>query len=98
MRWRVVQQVASSTFKVFWRSPDAVFWTYGFPLLIIVVLGFSFRPSPPPQVPIAVVDGPRAVELVAALQRSPSPTLPDVCSPSVWWHTATCCTPTPQQR
>lgn len=72
MRWRVVQQVASSTFKVFWRSPDAVFWTYGFPLLIIVVLGFSFRPSPPPQVPIAVVDGPRAVELVAALQRSPS--------------------------
>jgi len=71
MRWRVVRQVASSTFRVFWRSPDAVFWTYGFPLLIIVVLGFAFRPAPPPQVPVAVVAGPRADELAAALRRSP---------------------------
>lgn len=70
MRWQVVREVALMTFREFWRSPDAVFWTYGFPLLISVVLGFAFLPSPPPPVPVAVVAGERAADLATALRRS----------------------------
>lgn len=71
MRWRVVRTVAATTFREFWRSPDAVFWTYGFPLLMAVVLGFAFQPAPPPPVPVAVVAGERADGLAAALRKSP---------------------------
>ncbi|MBL8734393.1 MAG: ABC transporter permease [Planctomycetes bacterium] len=67
MRMRVVRAVARTTFREFWRSPEAVFWTYGFPILMAVVLGFSFRPGPLPKVPVAVVDGPQAAAMVAAL-------------------------------
>lgn len=55
MRARVVVEVARSTFREFWRSPDAVFWTYGFPLVMALALGFAFQPGPPPQAPVAVV-------------------------------------------
>lgn len=71
MRWRVVREVALTTFREFWRSPDAVFWTYGFPLMMAVVLGFAFQPAPLPPVPVAVVAGERAEELAASLRRSP---------------------------
>ena len=37
MRFRVVKQVARTAFVEFWRSPAAVFWTYGFPLMMALV-------------------------------------------------------------
>lgn len=64
MRLRVVHAVAMSTFRDFWRSKEAVFWTYGFPLLMSIVLGFAFQPGALPPVPVAVVavDGTNALE------------------------------------
>lgn len=70
MRRSVVQAVGAATFREFWRSKEAVFWTYGFPVLMALVLGFAFQPGPLPPVPIAVVEGGDAVGL-AALQRQP---------------------------
>lgn len=70
MRLRVVRAVALTTFREFWRSPEAVFWTYGFPILMAVVLGFSFRPGPLPKVPVAVVAGPAAAAMQAELAKS----------------------------
>ena len=68
MRWRVVKQVARTAFVEFWRSPAAVFWTYGFPLMMAVVLGFAFQPGTPPPVPIAIVDVPGASAMYATMQ------------------------------
>ncbi len=68
MRARVVLAVARTTFREFWRSPEAVFWTYGFPILMAVVLGFAFQPGPLPPVPVAVVAGDDAQRLVTLLQ------------------------------
>jgi len=68
MNWRLVMAVARTTFREFWRSPEAVFWTYGFPLVMAVVLGFSFQPKPPPPVPLAVVAGPDAEALQQVLR------------------------------
>lgn len=68
MNWRIVMAVARATFREFWRSPEAVFWTYGFPLVMAIVLGYSFQPKAPPPVPVAVVSGTGADGLAAALR------------------------------
>ncbi|MCC7061818.1 MAG: ABC transporter permease [Planctomycetes bacterium] len=70
MNARVVMAVARTTFREFWRSPEAVFWTYGFPLVMAIVLGFSFQPKAPPPVPIAVVAGAGADQLAAVLRHN----------------------------
>ncbi|MFN3241342.1 MAG: ABC transporter permease [Planctomycetota bacterium] len=56
MRWRVVKAVAHQAFLEFWRSPQAVFWTYGFPLMMAVVLGFAFQSGEPDPVRVGVID------------------------------------------
>jgi ABC-2 type transport system permease protein len=71
MRPRVVMAMARTTFREFWRSPEAVFWTYGFPLLMAIVLGFAFRPGELPPVPVAVVAGEHAEGVAAMLARHP---------------------------
>ena len=69
MRARVVLEVARTTFREFWRSPEAVFWTYGFPVLMAVVLGFAFQPGALPPVPVAVVAGEGTGPVVASLRQ-----------------------------
>ena len=71
MKTRAVWAVAKAQFREFWRTPEAVFWTYGFPLVMAVVLGFAFRPSAPKPVPIAVVAAEAALTepLVERLRR-----------------------------
>jgi ABC-type multidrug transport system permease subunit len=69
MRTRVVVAVGLTTFREFWRSAEAVFWTYGFPLLMAIVLGFAFRPGKLPPVPVGVVAEGDTAAVVAALQR-----------------------------
>lgn len=71
MRRAVVTAVALTTFREFWRSKEAVFWTYGFPVLMALVLGFAFQPGPLPQVPVAVVAADSAAQAVALLQYEP---------------------------
>lgn len=66
-----VLAVARTAFSEFWRAPEAVFWTYGFPLLMTVVLGFAFQPSDPAPVPVAVVSGEDASQLSLVLGKNP---------------------------
>lgn len=70
MRARVLREVALTTFREFVRTPEALFWTYGFPLIMAVVLGLAFASGRPAPVPVAVTGDARA-ELVAALAREP---------------------------
>ena len=69
MRWRVVKAVTRTAFLEFWRSPAAVFWTYGFPLMMAFVLGFAFQPGEPEPVPVAVIDAAGAQATVARIAR-----------------------------
>ena len=71
MRWRVVKAVARQSFLEFWRSPQAVFWTYGFPLMMAVVLGFAFQSGEPEPVTVGVVDSPVARQRLALLEEEP---------------------------
>jgi ABC-type multidrug transport system permease subunit len=51
----------------FVREPEALFWTFAFPILMALVLGFAFRDRPPDPVPVGVVSGPVSKEITDAL-------------------------------
>jgi ABC-2 type transport system permease protein len=51
--------------REFYREPAAIFWVYGFPLIIVVALGIAFREQPVEEIQIDVRDdsgSPGAVE------------------------------------
>jgi ABC-type multidrug transport system permease subunit len=52
----------------FLREPSALFWTFIFPMITTLVLGLAFRDRPPPELSVAVVEGPQADRLVPALE------------------------------
>jgi ABC-2 type transport system permease protein len=41
----------------FLREPEAVFWTYCFPMIMVVILGLSFRNKPIEKIDLDVVEG-----------------------------------------
>ena len=55
--------------REFWREPEAVFWVYVFPLILVVALGVAFRNRPVEAFRVAVARGERAEPVLAALER-----------------------------
>lgn len=55
----------------FVRQPEALFWVFGFPIIMSVVLGFAFRDRPPEAIPIGVAGESRFSQLGGALDNSP---------------------------
>ena len=53
---------------LFFREPSAVFWTFGFPIILAVALGIAFRNRPPEAVKVAIEDGASAEQVRAALE------------------------------
>jgi ABC-type multidrug transport system permease subunit len=53
--------------RAFFREPSAVFWSFGFPILLTIALGIAFRSRPPDPIRAAVEAGPRAERVRAAL-------------------------------
>ncbi len=62
-------QLTLTRVRLFFREPSAVFWTFGFPILLSVALGIAFRNRPPEPIAAAVRAGDGASELAAALGR-----------------------------
>jgi len=59
--------------REFVRQPEAVFWVFGFPLLLAFALGIAFRDSAPEKLPIAVENvSADADQTAAAISRSDS--------------------------
>ena len=48
-------QLTLARIREFWREPEAVFWTFAFPVLLALGLGIAFRDSGPDPVRVAVV-------------------------------------------
>lgn len=59
--WRMTPlvQLTLARFREFFREPAAVFWVYGFPLMLTLALGTAFRNRPVELIPVDVQsDGP----------------------------------------
>jgi ABC-type multidrug transport system permease subunit len=62
-------QLTLVRWREFIRQPEAVFWTFVFPILLAVGLGLAFRSRAPEEVKIGVVDGagaPAVMKVLAA--------------------------------
>jgi ABC-type multidrug transport system permease subunit len=62
-------QLITVRFKEYTREPEALFWSFGFPILLAIGLGIAFRTKPADVVHVAVVNNaPRATSLANALK------------------------------
>lgn len=75
-------QLCLSRLREFIRQPDVIFWTYGFPLLMLLAMGLAFRNTGPAPIAIDVI-GPRA-DAVATLLNKPPNRLAIVGDPIEW--------------
>jgi ABC-2 type transport system permease protein len=65
-------QLVTVRFKEYTREPEALFWSFGFPILLALGLGIAFRAKPADVVHIAVANnGPRGQPLATAIRRDP---------------------------
>ena len=68
---RPLAQLVLARLREFAREPAAIFWVYGFPLFLAVVLGLAFQNRPVERIDVDVVGDPgdAATELLAARLR-----------------------------
>jgi ABC-2 type transport system permease protein len=72
--WRdsALAQLTLVRFREFMREPEAVFWTFAFPIILAIGLGIAFRNKPADVVVIGVVTGtPAGDSLAARLAHAP---------------------------
>jgi hypothetical protein len=63
-------QLTLVRFREFVREPEAVFWTFIFPILLAAGLGIAFRQRGPDKVQVGVLDtAPSSAEVVQALRK-----------------------------
>jgi ABC-type multidrug transport system permease subunit len=77
-RYWPVWQLVLSRLREFLREPEAVFWVYGFPILMTVGLGIAFQSRPIERSSVKIVDGPAAPATRDALNAADTPERFDV--------------------
>jgi len=66
-----IKELLGARLREFVREPAAVFWVYGFPLLLAIGLGIAFRNRPVEQVYVDVQEHPGAQAVVRSLKQRP---------------------------
>lgn len=66
-RYWPLGQLILARVREFVREPEAMFWVYGFPILMTIGLGVAFRNQPVEKIVVAVVEGPYAAATEEAL-------------------------------
>ena len=65
-------QLVVCNMKGYLREPEAIFWTYGFPLLMVIGLGIAFDSSGEQPLRFDVVEGKAAGRILTSLGSNPS--------------------------
>ena len=61
-------QLYLTRLRDFYRQPARIFWVYGFPTLLAIVLGFAFQNRPPAPIQVDLIEGPGSSWIKAALE------------------------------
>jgi ABC-2 type transport system permease protein len=69
-QYRPLVQLVLARIREFYREPAAVFWVYGFPLIMAFILGLAFRAKPIEKIDIEVREDVGSVESVAKLKET----------------------------
>jgi len=56
-RWTAFSQMVLARLREFYREPEALFWVYGFPVILAVGLGIAFSNRPPEAPRVDVIGG-----------------------------------------
>src|SRR3954463_2012961 len=62
-------QLTLVRFREFVREPEAVFWTFIFPILLAAGLGIAFRQRGPDKVQVGVVTAPNSPAVIQSLKK-----------------------------
>lgn len=65
-------QLILARLREFYREPEAVFWVYVFPALMVVGLGIAFRNQPPERIHVDIVAGIGSGDLATQLAELPN--------------------------
>ncbi len=65
-----IYTITLTRLKEFIRRPEAVFWVYFFPILMVLVLGIAFRNQTQEVFPVDVIEGPHAAQMKQSLEQS----------------------------
>jgi ABC-type multidrug transport system permease subunit len=68
---RAFVQLVLARLREFFREPEAVFWVYIFPILMVVGLGIAFRNQPVEHIAVDVESGPQSATIASALGSNP---------------------------
>jgi ABC-2 type transport system permease protein len=71
MREHPLVQLALARMREFVREPEAIFWVFGFPIVMAFALGIAFRNRGPGELRVGVARGAGDSALAATLDRSP---------------------------
>lgn len=55
-RYSPLGQLVLARLREFIREPEAVFWTYGFPVLMVIAMGIAFRERPVEAVRVEIIE------------------------------------------
>src|SRR5690606_26878463 len=66
-----MRELALLRVRTFLREPEALFWTFVFPILMAIGLGIAFGGEGDAPVPVVVVEGSAAEAHLPALEASP---------------------------
>lgn len=70
MNYHPLKELLLCRLRLFCREPEAVFWTYGFPLVLIVGLGIAFGRGQPERIEVDIEESPASAAIVSALSSS----------------------------
>ncbi|HVH10918.1 MAG TPA: ABC transporter permease [Gemmatimonadales bacterium] len=71
MRDHPLVQLTLTRLREFYREPEAIFWVFGFPIVLAFALGIAFRSRGPGELRVAVMRGPGDSGLATVLARAP---------------------------
>src|SRR5207245_11582821 len=71
MRDHPLLQLTLARMREFYREAEAVFWVFGFPIVLAFALGIAFRNRGPGELRVAVLRGPGDSVVAAAVGRAP---------------------------
>src|SRR5256712_135329 len=72
MRDHPLAQLTLARMREFYREPEAIFWVFGFPIVLAFALGIAFKNRGPGELKVGVVQAAGDSALAATLDRSPA--------------------------